>query len=118
MLIQIIILVIYVNHFAKIVRQGIHFKHFRKGRLFREGSGGGLIVRIPFSDVLEVEGGDLRPADKKYIRAFIKTVPPGERYLLIRRGVPIKEYHERERIIRMPFFDWIEVVNDRLDMGV
>lgn len=65
---------------------------------------------IPFIDRLETEGGFLRPIDRQYVNKFILTVPPGERYLHLRRGIPIKECHEGERILRLPFFDWIEVI--------
>jgi hypothetical protein len=110
-LIQIIIIIIYCKMYFKIVRQGIGFRLFRNGRLIREGKNGGLVLMIPFFDRLETEGGVLRPIDNQYIRGFVVSVPPGKRYLHVRKGIPIRECHEGERIFRLPFFDWIEVMN-------
>lgn len=107
----IIIEVIFVKLFVKIVRQGVHFKHFRRGRLIKESRDGGICSLIPIIDRLETEGGILRPVNTRYIGGFTLVVPPGERYLLVRRGIPIRQFHEGERITKIPFFDWVEVID-------
>lgn len=109
-LILVFIELMYFKFFVKIIRQGIDFRHYRRNRLFREGRGGGLVIMIPFIDRLETAGGILRPIDRQYVNSFIITVPLSLRYLHLRRGIPIKEYHEGERIFRIPFFDWIEII--------
>lgn len=50
----VVILVIYFKLFVRIIYEGTTYRHYRKGRLMREGDKGGTIFLLPFFDKLEI----------------------------------------------------------------
>ena len=50
----IIVFAIYLKLFASIIPEGTTYRFFRKGRFLRESSKGGIVLRIPFIDRIEI----------------------------------------------------------------
>ena len=66
LIIMIILLVIYCKMFVDILPDSTHYRLYRKGKLIREANGG-IIVRIPFFDRLEIDGeGDIPSLEDRW----------------------------------------------------
>lgn len=71
MIILTVLLVGYIKVYAHIFPEGTHYRHYRKGRLIRQGSNGGMVIRIPFLDHVEIVGIDstmIDPLEKSIVK--------------------------------------------------
>lgn len=59
----IVLIVVYVRLNVRIFAPGTHYRHYRKGRVILEGNNGGMVVKIPFLDHIEVVGLDTTMID-------------------------------------------------------
>ncbi len=72
-ILMMILLGIYIKMFVSILPEGTHYRLFRKGKIIREANGG-LVVRIPFFDVLEIAGEGSTPSLERRIDPIEKAI--------------------------------------------
>jgi len=71
MVIVLVLIAVYVKLYVRIFTPGTHYRHYRKGRLIMEGNNGGMVVRVPFLDRIEVVGMDttmIDPLEKSIVK--------------------------------------------------
>jgi len=67
----IILMALYIKMYARIYPPGTHYRHYRKGRIIREGNNGGMVIMIPFLDsveVVEIDTSIIDPRDRFIVK--------------------------------------------------
>jgi len=116
-IIWIICLALYFKFYVRIIRQGTHYRHYRRGVLIKEGNSAAFIIRIPFIDKLEIDDESSYSTTKNRIKGLIKTVPQGECYVHFRKGRPIMKLYGETSVKLIPFLDWLEIFDEDLHPG-
>ncbi len=76
----VVLLTVYIKTYAKIIPPGAYYRFYRKGILMREGTGGTMVIRIPFLDRLEI----IDPGGEPF---YVDRLDPSERSIRKERTV-------------------------------